>query len=93
MTKPKNGNSTAAAQVTDIALENLFEKLENLEEEIATKECISTLMETISNPKEIIAKMEDKIAILHSHVNHLAKSTDEVEQYQRRLCLRINGID
>ena len=93
MTKPRKGNSTAATQVADITLENLFEKLEKLEEKIATKECISTLMEAISNQKEVIAKMEDKIAILESRVDHLAKSNDEVEQYQRRLCLRINGID
>ena len=67
MTKPRNGNSTAATQATDIALECLFEKLEKLEEKIATKDCISTLMETINNKKEVIAKMEGKIAILESH--------------------------
>ena len=50
-------------------------------------------METINNQKEVIAKMEDKIAILESHVDHQVKSNDEIEQYQRRLCLRINGID
>ena len=83
----------AATQTTDITLERLFEKLEKLEEKIATKECISTPMETINNQKEVIAKMEDKIAILKSHVDHLVKSNDEVEQYQRRLCLRIKEID
>ena len=93
MTKPRKGNSTAAAQGTDITLESLFEKLEKLEEKIATTECISALMETINKQKEVIAKMQDKISVLESHINHLAKSNDEVEQYQRRLCLRINGID
>ena len=50
-------------------------------------------METINKQKEVIAKMQEKIAILESHIDHLAKSNDEAEQYQRRLCLRINGID
>ena len=50
-------------------------------------------METINNQKEVIATMEYKIAILESHINHLVKSNDEVEQYQRRMCVRINRID
>ena len=37
--------------------------------------------------------MEDKIAVMHSHIIHLRKSNEANEQYQRRLCLRINGID
>ena len=68
----------------------MFEKLE---EKLATAECISTLIGTINNHKEVMAKMEDKIAILEFHIDHQVKSKDEVEKYQRRLCLRINGID
>ena len=90
MTKPRRGNSMVATQAIDITLECLFEKLE---EKIATKECILILMETINNQKGVIAKMEDKIAIIESHIDHLVKSNDEVEPYQRRLCLCINGVD
>ena len=83
----------AATQGTDITLESLFEKLEQCGETIATKECISALMEIINIQNEVIAKMQDKISVLESHINHLAKSNDEVEQYQSRLCLCITGID
>ena len=37
--------------------------------------------------------MEDKVGILERHVLYLQKANDDGEQYQRRLCLRINGID
>ena len=37
--------------------------------------------------------MEDKIAILGTHVDHLAKLNDEEEHYQRRLYPSKNGID
>ena len=37
--------------------------------------------------------MEDRVGILERQVSYLQKSNDDGEQYQRRLCLRINGID
>ena len=89
MTKPRKGAQQSDSNNFDI----LFEKLEKLEEKVATKECISSLMKIINEQKETIARMEDKIAVLESHIDHLVIANDEVEQYQRRLCLRINGID
>ena len=43
--------------------------------------------------KEKVAKMEDKIALLESHIEHLTKAKDEVEQYKHRLCLHIYRTD
>ena len=37
--------------------------------------------------------MKFKIAVLESHIDHLVIANDEEEQYQRRLCLRFNGIN
>ena len=37
--------------------------------------------------------MNEKIAILESEITHFKKSNDDAEQYQRRQCLQINGID
>ena len=38
--------------------------------------------------------MDDKISVFESHITHLKnRVTDNVEQYQRKLCHRINGID
>ena len=49
-------------------------------------------MNIIDKQKEKIQKMEDKIAIMESHIVHLKKSNEATEQYRRRLCLRINSI-
>ena len=91
MTKPRKGSS---AQPSDgNMLETMFEKLEKLEEKVAMKECTSSLMTIINEQKETIARMEDKIAVLESHIDHLVIANDEIGQYQRRLCLRTNGIN
>ena len=71
----------------------MFEKLEKLEEKVAAKEYISSLMTIINEQKETLARMEDKIAVLESHIDHLVIANDEVEQCQKGLCLRINGIN
>ena len=71
----------------------ISENLSNVTENMATKECITRLMSIIDEQKEKIQKMEDKIAVMDSHIIHLRKSNEANEQYQRRLCLRINGID
>lgn len=68
-------------------------KFESLEERVATKECITNLMKIIEDQKTRISQLEDKVGVLERHVSYLQKSNDDGEQYQRRLCLRINGID
>ena len=81
MIKPQKGSS---AQPSDgNMLHIMFKILETLEEKVATKECISHLMTITNEQKETSARMEDKIAILESHIDHLIN--DEIEQYQRRL--------
>ena len=60
---------------------------------MATKECITRLMSIIEEQKGKIQQMENKIAVMDSHISHLRKLNEANEQYQRRLCLRINGID
>ena len=68
-------------------------KFESLEERVATKECITNLMKIIEDQKTRISQLEDKVGVLERHVSYLQKSNDDGELYQRRLCLRINGID
>eukprot|EP00795_Rhopilema_esculentum_P010179 gene10179-18849_t len=67
-----------------------FEKLEN---EIATKDCISNLMKIIEDQNKKINMMENKVAVLKRDISQLQIVKDNLEQYQRRLCLRISGID
>ena len=68
-------------------------KFASLEERVATKDCIANLLKIIEEQKTKISQLEDKVGILERHVLYLEKSNDDGEQYQRRLCLRINGID
>ncbi len=49
--------------------------------------------EKISALEERIDKLEASNAVLESHVAHLCKSHENQEQYSRRLCLRIDGIE
>lgn len=78
MTKPRKGNTVVTTTAPDTSMENLFDKLEKLEEKIATKECISKLMVRINDQKKTIAKMDDKIADLESHIDHLTKANADV---------------
>ena len=45
----------------------MVEKLEKLEEKVATIKCKSNLMKASNEQKEIIARMEDKSAILERY--------------------------
>ena len=40
-----------------------------------------------------INKLESRVVIMERHVAQLQRSADEQKQYQRRLCLRINGVE
>ena len=109
MTKPKRGKSTIDGSPSPQPIpidtieslrdymKNEFSKInENLfevTEKMVTKDCITSLMNIIDVQKEEIEQMEDKLAIMESHIAHLKKSNEAAEQYQRRLCLRINGIN
>lgn len=91
-------------------------KLANLKNDLATKQCISSLRTTILEQAQTIEKLEARTVILESYIKQIEKNAkevkhlsedqfkndaiteqlekrvDDMEQYQRRLCLRINGI-
>ena len=79
------------------SIESLYifmtQKFKDLEEKVATKECISSLHQVICDQNTKISQLEDNIAVLERHVIQLQRKSEENEQYQRRLCLRINGIE
>ena len=64
-----------------------------LKKTMATKDCIQTLHETIKKQNGKIEVLESKLAIMEKYIKHLENGVDEQEQYNRRLCLRINGIE
>ena len=59
----------------------------NQEERIVKLEgCVSDMAVSIS-------KLNNKVAVLNNTVDVLNKQSDAHEQYSRRSCLRINGIE
>ena len=54
---------------------------------------IDQLNSYVAKQDEKIDVLEARVAMLESHVQHLQKSHEGQEQYSRRLCLRIDGID
>eukprot|EP00111_Clytia_hemisphaerica_P011916 TCONS_00035001-protein len=90
----------------DIAdIKNLFTKLYNrldeqekrilsLEEDsIHHEDRIELLEKSVSELKNKVNILCDKNAVLSSSVDFLSKQNDHQEQYSRRYCLRINGME
>ena len=65
---------------------------DKLFQEMATKASVDQLLKTIAVHHEQIHQLESKMAVMGSLITHLSLKCDDQEQYQRRLCLRINGI-
>ena len=67
-------------------------KFDAIASNMATKDCLKSLSATIARQDEKISILESKVAILEKHVEALSRKANNQEQYNRRLCLRINGI-
>ena len=61
------------------------EQFEKLETKVATKDCISNLLKTIEEQSKKISILEDRIAVMESHISRLRRANDNAQQYQRRL--------
>ena len=57
-----------------------------------TKACIQQLHDAIKGQSERIESLESEVVILENYLARLESSVDDQEQYQRRLCLKIDGI-
>ncbi len=69
------------------------EKFAKIEANLATKSCIKKLHDTIKLQIEKIDVLEARVAMMESLVSLLQDRTEEQEQYGRRLCIRIEGIE
>ena len=67
-------------------------KFDAIASNMATKDCLKSLSATITRQDEKIYILESKVAMLEKHVEALSRKASNLEQYNRRLCLRINGI-
>ena len=63
-----------------------------MEEKLASKACIQQLHDATEGQSERIEILESKVVIMENYIARLENSMDDQEQYQRRLCLRIDGI-
>lgn len=81
----------------DVLLQRLATKddIASLKEEVTllVTEKIQCQEKQMSSLKERIDELEASNAVLESHVVHLSKLHENQEQYSRRLCLRIDGIE
>ena len=68
-------------------ISDLHVKLESQNSEILN------LREHINQQDEVISKLEDRVGVLSASVEALSSQNDNQEQYSRRYCLRIKGID
>ena len=101
MTKPRcvksDSPSSDGASPVGLTMDKLYhmmvEQFQKLETKVATKDCISNLLKTIEDQSKKISILEDRIAVMESHISRLRMANDNTEQYHRRLCLRIDGID
>ena len=78
---------------------HLDEKFSDFKTELLTqlkKEIYDLMVDQFRERDEKIEKLESEVAMLQKHVTNLKSSyenkTEDLEQYGRRLCLRIEGI-
>lgn len=75
-------------------LESLLDaKLAELKSDMATKDCINDLKNIIVEQKSRIKELESRVIVMEKLIQNLKGRSDDSEQYQRRLCLRIGGVE
>ena len=76
------------------SLERLLDdKLLDLKKDLATKECINELKSLIVEQRNRIDELESKVVVMGNLIEKLQEHCDDNKQYQRRLCLRIDGVE
>lgn len=53
---------------------------------------ICSLKEHIAGQDKKISQLNDRVGVLSSAIDSIKKGNDDLEQYSRRYCLRINGV-
>ena len=75
-------------------LERLLDvKLAELKNDMATKDCINELKNIIVEQKNRIEELESRVIVMGKLIQNLKERNNDNEQYQRRLCLRIGGVE
>ena len=70
---------------TNTSLEEMFDKMK--------EEVMSKFKSKIIEQNDKIYELESRVAIQEQTINNLLTKCDENEQYSRRSCLRIRGIE
>ena len=85
---------TAQDSIAVSTLEDVLDrKLASLKDDLATKDDIKDLKDVIKDQKSKIDALESRIVLMEKYMKHLERASDEQEQYQRRICLRLNSVE
>ena len=80
--------------ISEELLESILDKkLAELKQELATKDCIEKLQATIAQQERRMAMLEANAIIMQKYTERLELGRDDIEQYQRRLCVRITRTE
>ena len=89
---PRNVANQSKIMTLDDIQTYFDSKFNQLFEDMATKSCLEKLLNVIDGQRKRIDELESKVSVMNSLITQLKHNADDQEQYQRRLCLRINGI-
>ena len=90
-------NSTVHSTLTDNDYEHDLNKLDTLlqslsKNENATKKAVSIILNHDSFKSQISELLIEKVSCLQQHVDTFEWQVDDLEQYSRRNCIKMNGV-
>ena len=88
------GRESSVADTNTVPSMSSFERMLDAKlATLATKTCINELKDVILEQKAKIDELEGKVVVMEKLIDNLEQRSDDLEQYQRRLCLRIVGVE
>ena len=71
----------------------LDRKLAFLKADLGTTDNIRDLKDVIKGQKLKIDAIESRIVLMGKYIKHFERALDKQEQYQRRMCMKLNGVE
>ena len=67
-------------------------KFSDIAECMVTNDYINRFLEKIDEHEKRVTELESRVTVLGAHLEQMKRQNYDLEQYQRRLSLRVNGI-